>query len=60
MSGIGTTLREGEVQILDFIFNTMLRGDDPRMAMKHKDFTSLVRKVKGMKERLKKQAEERG
>lgn len=43
----------GEVQVLDFITQTILRGGTPTMAMRHKEFPSMCRKILQMKDRAK-------
>ena len=43
----------GEVQLLDFITQTMLRGGTPTMATRHKEFASMCRKILQMKEKSK-------
>lgn len=54
----GNTFGEGEVQVMEYIVNTMLRGGDPRQAIRHKDFASICRKVLAMKESIRKQKAE--
>ncbi len=49
---ISNSFSAGEVQILDFVLTTLLRGGTPTMATRHKDFASLYRKVVSMKKRL--------
>lgn len=49
---ISNSFSEGEVQVLDFILQTMLRGGTPNMAARHKDFPSLCRKVMAMKAKV--------
>lgn len=49
---ISNSFSEGEVQILEFILSTLLRGGTPTMATRHKDFASLYRKVLTMKKRI--------
>jgi 2-phospho-L-lactate guanylyltransferase (CobY/MobA/RfbA family) len=51
---ISNSFSEGEIQIMEFILATMLRGGTPNMAARHKDFASLYRKVISMKTRLEK------
>jgi hypothetical protein len=46
---ISNSFSEGEVQVLDFIVQTLLRGGTPTMATRHKEFASLCRKVMAMK-----------
>jgi hypothetical protein len=49
---ISNSFSEGEIQIMEFILQTLLRGGTPTMAARHKDFASLYRKVMSMKQRL--------
>ncbi|MFW6067733.1 MAG: hypothetical protein ACOC97_05290 [Myxococcota bacterium] len=49
---ISNSFSEGEIQILEFILSTLLRGGTPTMATRHKDFASLYRKVLTMKKRV--------
>jgi len=49
---ISNSFSEGEIQIMEFILQTLLRGGTPTMAARHKDFASLYRKVMSMKTRL--------
>ena len=49
---ISNSFSDGEVQILEFILQTLLRGGTPTMATRHRDFASLYRKVLSMKKRL--------
>lgn len=49
---ISNSFSEGEIQVLDFIVQTLLRGGTPTMATRHKEFASLCRKVKSMKGRV--------
>lgn len=46
---ISNSFSEGEIQVLDFILTTLLRGGTPAMAVRSKDFASLCRKVQAMK-----------
>jgi len=46
---ISNSFSEGEVQALDFIVQTLLRGGTPTMVTRHKEFASLCRKVLAMK-----------
>ena len=48
---ISNSFSEGEIQVLDFILTTLLRGGSPQMATRNKDFASLCRKVVAMKTR---------
>jgi hypothetical protein len=52
---ISNSFSEGEIQVLEFILQTLLRGGTPTMAARHKEFASLYRKVISMKTRLEKQ-----
>ena len=52
---ISNSFSEGEVQLLEFIFQTLLRGGTPTMAARHKEFASVYRKVISMKQRIEKQ-----
>ena len=49
---ISNSFSEGEIQIIEFILQTLLRGGTPTMAARHKDFASLYRKVMSMKQRM--------
>ncbi|MGB0679098.1 MAG: hypothetical protein ACPGUV_05510 [Polyangiales bacterium] len=49
---ISNSFSEGEVQIMEFVLQTLLRGGSPVMASRHKDFPSLYRKVLSMKKRM--------
>lgn len=51
---ISNSFSEGEVQVLEFILQTLLRGGSPTMAARHKDFASVYRKVLSMKHRIEK------
>lgn len=51
---ISNSFSEGEVQVLEFILQTLLRGGSPNMAARHKDFASVYRKVLSMKARIEK------
>lgn len=59
---ISNSFSEGEIQVMDFIVQTLLRGGTPSMATRHKEFASLCRKVMAMKakvhEKQKQQVEE--
>lgn len=46
---ISNSFSEGEIQVLDFILTTLLRGGTPTMAVRSKDFASVCRKVQAMK-----------
>ena len=49
---ISNSFSEGEIQVLDFVLSTLLRGGSPQMAVRNKDFASLCRKVVSMKVRV--------
>ncbi len=49
---ISNSFSEGEIQILEFILQTLLRGGTPSMATRNKEFASLYRKVVSMKKRV--------
>ncbi len=49
---ISNSFSEGEIQVIDFILSTLLRGGTPNMAIRSKDFGSLCRKVQAMKIRV--------
>lgn len=49
---ISNSFSEGEIQVMDFILSTLLRGGSPAMATRSKDFASLCRKVVSMKTRV--------
>ena len=49
---ISNSFSEGEIQVLDFILTTLLRGGTPTMATRNKDFASLCRKVIAMKAKV--------
>ena len=46
---ISNSFSEDEIQVLDFILSTLLRGGSPAMATRNKDFASVCRKVVAMK-----------
>ena len=52
---ISNSFSEGEVQVLEFILATLLRGGTPTMAARHREYASLYRKVLSMKTRIEKQ-----
>lgn len=52
---ISNSFSEGEIQLLDFITQTLLRGGDPRVAVRNKDYASLCRKVQSMKVKVNEQ-----
>jgi len=49
---ISNSFSEGEIQVLEFVLQTLLRGGSPNMATRHKDFASLCRKVMAMKAKV--------
>jgi hypothetical protein len=49
---ISNSFSEGEIQVLEFIVTTLLRGGTPTMATRHKEFASLCRKVMAMKAKV--------
>ncbi|NLY94328.1 MAG: hypothetical protein GXY23_09905 [Myxococcales bacterium] len=49
---ISNSFSEGEIQVMEFILQTLLRGGTPTMAVRNKDFASLYRKVMTMKQRV--------
>ena len=49
---ISNSFSEGEIQFLEFILQTLLRGGTPTMATRNKDFASVYRKVMTMKKRM--------
>jgi hypothetical protein len=49
---ISNSFSEGEIQVLEFVVQTLLRGGTPTMAARHKDFPSLCRKVQAMKHKV--------
>ncbi len=49
---ISNSFSEGEIQVLEFILQTLLRGGTPSMATRNKDFASIYRKVMSMKKRV--------
>ena len=49
---ISNSFSEGEIQVMDFIVQTLLRGGSPNMAVRNKDFSSLCRKIQTMKSRV--------
>lgn len=57
---ISNSFSEGEIQVLDFIMQTLLRGGTPSMATRHKEFASVCRKVLAMKQKVhEKESQER-
>jgi len=52
---ISNSFSEGEIQVLEFIVQTLLRGGTPTMATRHKEFASLCRKVMAMRGKVNEQ-----
>lgn len=46
------SLNEGEVQVIEFILQTLLRGGNPSIATRHKDFASICRKIMNLKQKF--------
>lgn len=57
---ISNSFSEGEVHILEFILQSILRGGTPATVTRHKDFPSLYRKVLTMKKRLTDRTDDKG
>jgi hypothetical protein len=55
---ISNSFSEGEIQVLEFIVQTLLRGGTPTMATRHKEFASLCRKVMAMKTKVHEQQQQ--
>jgi hypothetical protein len=49
---ISNSFSEGEIQVMDFIVQTLLRGGSPTTATRNKDFASLCRKIMAMKAKV--------
>lgn len=49
---ISNSFSETEIQMMDFILTTLLRGGTPHMAVRSKDFAAVCRKVQAMKVRV--------
>ncbi len=49
MTRASTTFKKSDVELLDFMITTLLRGGDPKMAMQHEAFASVARKIASMK-----------
>ena len=56
---ISNSFSEGEIQVLEFIVQTLLRGGTPTMATRHKEFASLCRKVMAMKAKAQERPKQR-
>ena len=54
---ISNSFSEGEIQVMEFILQTLLRGGTPSMATRNKDFASLYRKVITMRKRVQEKKE---
>jgi hypothetical protein len=50
---ISNSFSEGEIQVMDFIVQSLLRGSSPSMATRNKDFSSMCRKIIAMKAKVK-------
>jgi hypothetical protein len=48
---ISNSFSEGEIAVMEFILQTLLRGGSAQMATRNKDFASLCRKVAAMKKK---------
>lgn len=48
---ISNSFSPEEIEILDFTFNTLLRGGDPKVVIRKKGFPGLLKKVADMKKR---------
>lgn len=51
---ISNSFSEGEIAIMEFILSRLLRGYDPKIVTRRKDFASLYRKILSMKESVEK------
>lgn len=51
---ISNSFSEGEIAVMEFILSRLLRGYDPRIVIRRKDFVSLYRKILSMKESVEK------
>ena len=49
---ISNSFSEGEIHVLEFILQTLLRGGKPSTAVRNKEFASLYRKVVSMRQRV--------
>ena len=49
---ISNSFSEGEIQVMDFIVQTLLRGGSPATAIRNRDFASLCRKIMAMKAKV--------
>lgn len=47
---------DGELQVLDFIMVSLMRGTHPTMVLRHKEFASMVKKINEEKEKRKEKA----
>lgn len=53
---ISNSFSEGEIQLLEFVVQSLLRGGTPTTAARHKDFPSLCRKVMAMRAKVEEKA----
>lgn len=51
---ISNSFSPGEIKVLDFVLNALLRGGDPKAVVRNADFTSVARKIADMKGRVEK------
>lgn len=49
---ISNSFSEGEIQLLEFVVQSLLKGGTPTTAARHKDFPSLCRKIMAMKAKV--------
>jgi hypothetical protein len=52
---ISNSFSEDEIQVLDFLTQTLNRGGTPNMVVRHKAWPSVCRKVLAMKHKVKEQ-----
>jgi hypothetical protein len=50
---ISNSFSEGEIQVLEFILQTLLRGGTPSMATRNKDFATMKKRVEEKKSQAK-------
>ncbi|MCS6857225.1 MAG: hypothetical protein N2515_03330 [Deltaproteobacteria bacterium] len=48
---VSNSFSEGEINVLEFIINSLLQGSSPGAVLRNKDFISLCRKVHAMKQK---------
>ncbi|MCB9708277.1 MAG: hypothetical protein H6714_05780 [Myxococcales bacterium] len=53
---ISNSFSEGEIQLLEFVVQSLLRGGTPTTAARHKDFPSLCRKIMAMRAKVEEKA----